>query len=335
MIIPFSFIKRIVGGAAAPTITSLNYAQGDLGGGGQSVVITGTNLSSATGVSFGGTAATITGNTSTSVTVTLPAKAAGTTTVSVTTPGGTSGTLAFEFWNPSVLAATQWLRGSYGGAPWSGTASAGSSGSRSFAAGTTSPTVGASVGGFTPASCGATNSLVSATTMANMISASAYTLGVLIKVASTSVTVGSSTPFNDPSILADTGGGAYCGMSVSSSGIEPYHLENIVGTYTGPVAGAGAGFATGSWMLVFGTYDGTNLVASINSNAGVSLAKANVDTAFSASSGAAKLNENFNAAGSGGAVADYLEVFAMASALSAANKTKYRLYCNQRYGVSV
>jgi hypothetical protein len=100
---------------AAPTITSLSRDLGDIAGGGQSIIINGTNLSSASACSFGGTAATITGNTSTTVTVTLPAKAAGSTTVTVTTPGGTSGTLSFEFWSPvQVTGISAYLDASKG-----------------------------------------------------------------------------------------------------------------------------------------------------------------------------------------------------------------------------
>lgn len=91
----------------APVITSLNYTVGDTIGGGQSIVITGTDMGSASSVTFGGTSATITGNNSTTVTVTLPAKTAGVCDVVVTTPSGTStgGTNAFEYWAPIQLTS--------------------------------------------------------------------------------------------------------------------------------------------------------------------------------------------------------------------------------------
>jgi hypothetical protein len=76
----------------APTITSINTSSGPTAGG-TTVVITGTNLSAATGVKFGATAATgLTANTATSITVTAPAGSAGTVDVTVTTAGGTSAT---------------------------------------------------------------------------------------------------------------------------------------------------------------------------------------------------------------------------------------------------
>jgi hypothetical protein len=77
---------------AAPTVTAVSPTNGPAAGG-TTVTITGTNLSNATGVDFGGTAATgLTNNTATSIQVTSPAHAAGTVDVHVTTAGGTSAT---------------------------------------------------------------------------------------------------------------------------------------------------------------------------------------------------------------------------------------------------
>jgi hypothetical protein len=72
-----------------PTVTSIAPTSGPAAGG-QSVTITGTNLTNATSVTFGVTAGTITANTSTLVTVTTPAGAAGAVNVVVTTAGGTA-----------------------------------------------------------------------------------------------------------------------------------------------------------------------------------------------------------------------------------------------------
>lgn len=71
-----------------PTISSLSVSSGSTGGG-TSVVVTGTNLSSVTNAQFGGTNATIGSNTSTSVTLTTPAHVAGLVDLSITTAGGT------------------------------------------------------------------------------------------------------------------------------------------------------------------------------------------------------------------------------------------------------
>ena len=73
-----------------PVVTGLSPASGTMAGG-YTVTIAGTGFTGATAVRFGTTAATITGVTSTSITVTVPAAAAaGTVPVRVTGPGGTS-----------------------------------------------------------------------------------------------------------------------------------------------------------------------------------------------------------------------------------------------------
>lgn len=101
-------VPRQIGGAllSPPVIASLNFTLGDTAGGGQGVVITGSNLTGATLVTIGGTSATITGNTPTTVTCTLPAHASGSgLDVVVTTPGGpsTGGTGLFEYWTPAQI----------------------------------------------------------------------------------------------------------------------------------------------------------------------------------------------------------------------------------------
>ena len=76
---------------SAPVVTGIAPAQGPTAGG-TSVVITGTSLSGATGVSFGTTPATLVVNSSTQITAKAPARAAGAVDITVTTPGGTSAT---------------------------------------------------------------------------------------------------------------------------------------------------------------------------------------------------------------------------------------------------
>ncbi len=74
----------------SPTVTAVLPSTGPSAGG-TSVTVTGTNLSGATAVKFGATAATIASNTSTQIVVTSPA-GTGTVDITVTTAGGTSST---------------------------------------------------------------------------------------------------------------------------------------------------------------------------------------------------------------------------------------------------
>ncbi len=80
-----------------PTVSSVSPSSGSTAGG-TAVTITGTNFVAGATVTFGGTAATnVAVVSSTSITATTPAGAAGGVTVTVTNPGGQSGSLASAF----------------------------------------------------------------------------------------------------------------------------------------------------------------------------------------------------------------------------------------------
>jgi hypothetical protein len=90
----------------APSLTSLSPSQGPVTGG-TVVTLTGANLSGATAVRFGGTAASFTVNSATQITAVTPARAAGAAAVTVTTAGGTSNSLTFTYlMAPSVTGLT-------------------------------------------------------------------------------------------------------------------------------------------------------------------------------------------------------------------------------------
>nr|WP_234902700.1 cadherin-like beta sandwich domain-containing protein [Agrobacterium larrymoorei] len=93
--------------ASQPTITSISPASGSIAGG-TSTVITGTNFLGASGVSFGGIAATsFTINSASSITAVAPAHMVGTVDLAVETAGGT-GTLynGFTFVPPVSTVAS-------------------------------------------------------------------------------------------------------------------------------------------------------------------------------------------------------------------------------------
>jgi hypothetical protein len=77
--------------APGPTITTISPSSGTTAGG-TTVVITGTNFQNGATVTFGGTAAAVTFNNSTRLTVTAPARATGSVAVVVTNPGGLAAT---------------------------------------------------------------------------------------------------------------------------------------------------------------------------------------------------------------------------------------------------
>ncbi|MGZ4712665.1 MAG: beta strand repeat-containing protein [Acidimicrobiia bacterium] len=91
---------------AAPTVTSVTPNTGPTAGG-TSVTIAGTDLTGATAVSFGGTAATsFTVDNASQITATSPAHAAGAVDVTVTTPSGTSATSANDQFTYADVAST-------------------------------------------------------------------------------------------------------------------------------------------------------------------------------------------------------------------------------------
>jgi hypothetical protein len=94
--------------ALAPTVTAVDPASGTTAGG-MGVTITGTGFASGLTVTFGGTAATnVAVVSSTSLTATTPAGAAGAVAVAVTNPDGLSGTLlsGYTYVAPESAAAT-------------------------------------------------------------------------------------------------------------------------------------------------------------------------------------------------------------------------------------
>ena len=95
----FTSLTAITAGGAppppAPTLTSLNLTDGSEG---DVVVLTGTNFTGATAVTFGPTAAkSFTVDSASQITATVPAGTVGVKSVTVTTPGGTSGGQSFLY----------------------------------------------------------------------------------------------------------------------------------------------------------------------------------------------------------------------------------------------
>lgn len=86
----------------SPFITSLNFDLADSkGAGGAPIIVTGVRLTGATAATVGGVAGTITGNTPTTVTFTMPARSEGIFNVIITTPDGVSNGLPLEVWSPA------------------------------------------------------------------------------------------------------------------------------------------------------------------------------------------------------------------------------------------
>jgi hypothetical protein len=103
----------------APTVSGMTPAT-DTASGGVPVTVTGSNLSGATSVTFGGTAADFTVVSNTSLVVTAPAHAAGGVTVSVSGPGGSASAGTFTYTSATTVTWVGASTGDWGtGSNWS------------------------------------------------------------------------------------------------------------------------------------------------------------------------------------------------------------------------
>ena len=168
-------------------------------------------------------------------------------------------------YDPSVLDLNLWLRGSYGGSPWVGTASAGNS-STWRGAHANAPGVGAAVNGYTPADFDGTNDTLTVAntvpnnaTLADIISAPAWTMVFLINMDAADADAGAGNRFTQPNLIADSG--AYFVVSYTSSGVA---IEMADGITTTTIAVA---CATGGWHMVKIRYDGTKYYLGVDSGA--------------------------------------------------------------------
>ena len=301
----------------APTLSSVSTSGGAVGdiAGGYPATLTGAGFTGATGVTFGGTAATsVVVVSSTSITCVVPAHAFGAVSVIVTTPGGSNAAnTLFEYFSLAQLSPTLNVRGSYAGAPWSGTSS--------LSAGN-APAVGTALNGFAPASFnGTSNNLVNATGFTSFAGASAGTVLLLLNATSAAADHGVGDRIDNTGLVEQNGGSTTFGLGYSTSGVT-VALYDTSASYKELAVAA----STGAWHLAFCRWDGTNLQLGVDGGAMSSVASA----AFNAASaGGVVVGANYNG---GGFFAGLIEEVAMfTSTVSDANRAKIRSYFNTRY----
>lgn len=235
--------------------------------------------------------------------------------------GGRCGGASFD---PATLNLTGWWRASYSGSPWSGTASAGSSGSRNLTEATNPPGLGASINSLTPADFNGTNQVLSnSLTFDNFISNTAGTIVVLFKATSAATDAGATSPHQNPALVASTAGG-YVTLGFSTSGVR-FGTHN--GTSLNSIAVA---CGTGAWHLGWAAIDSTNIYAAIDSGSFSSTAwtlssSFNTDTF--------RVGSNYN--GSKWFTGQIAEIMTMASAVTGAQQTNIVSYINARYALSL
>jgi len=171
--------------------------------------------------------------------------------------------------DPATLALTSWVRTAYAGAPWTGVASAGSSGSRNLATIGADPTAGANLNGRATASFdGAASALQHQAANNVLFSASAGAFAALFK-ANTAPTASASDyangnllgdPMNAETIFGYTSHG--CGLCMYTGGFVT--LDNR--------DSANLSASTGAWHLYQVHWNGTTVRARVDSNPWVSKA---------------------------------------------------------------
>lgn len=220
--------------------------------------------------------------------------------------GGSSFSLASLPW-------TVYLEAPYTGSPWSGTASAGTSGANAFSDGTP-PSVGAALNTFNTADVnGSTQQLVGAA-MSTYLTASAFTILALFN-ADTAPAAGD----DQPSLFGDVNG--YVGLGFNTNGITAY-------TYDGATKTRASAQATGAWCLGMAKLDAGQLYVGRNGVWGTPVACGNVGDL----TGVARIGNSWSATRFDGRLA---RILVANVAVSDANIASILADTNTRYGLAL
>jgi hypothetical protein len=251
-------------------LASSNYDT-HLSTGGHSITLTGTDLDGATVVYDPGganeTTATVTGNTSTTVTFTTPNITPGTYDVVVTTSGGTSNPLTIEALSIAASTPSLWCSASYPGSPWP------SSDASSLNLHHATPaTVGTTpLNGFDPADFNGTNQqLVSYNTAASAtVNASAIisTGGGTLYAFANIRTANAFASVQGQKALITRQASNGLGLTYSSSGLRAYVYD---GSTKEP--GSAIAFSTGVPQGFHMRWDGTNMYQGVAAGTETSVA---------------------------------------------------------------
>lgn len=224
--------------------------------------------------------------------------------------------------DPTTLTIAGYWRASFSGSPWTGTASAGSSGSRNLTEATNPPTTGTAVDGYVPASFDGTNDILSGgLTGGNYWSASAYTTVLLVNPASPSAAA--ANRYQDEQLISVPSD--LLGLSWTSSGVSAWH-------YGGGADFSGTAFkacSAGSWHMVVARFGSNTLGINVDNGTETTLASKNNVNTFGAT--AAPVIARSSVASAAFAQAQYLEIMTFQSQLSDATLTQIYGYFKARY----
>ncbi len=152
----------------------------------------------------------------------------------------------------SLPATGYWI--DYAGAPWVGTASAGTSLGHDLAITGLDPTVGANFGSHPSADFAAQYSGANASLVwGDLISTGAYSFNFVTEIDTEAAPAGAGSEYLDPALVADLSGG-YLYVTVTSDGVLAGHYDGSAYRNTTPIP-----LSTGVKVCVQVKYDGTNL----------------------------------------------------------------------------
>lgn len=166
--------------------------------------------------------------------------------------------------NPATLSLEGWWRPNYGGSPWSGTASAGGSGSRNLTEATNPPSAGTAINGLTPANFDGTNDKIDGAGWSTFVLNTAGSIIVLFN-ADTAALV-SLGPFDNPGLVESNQGDGVC---FSDSGFGHSFHD---GTWHHNVVAC----ATGGWHVGQCKWDASNSYVRVDSGSWTTLGHAGI-----------------------------------------------------------
>lgn len=237
-VMPFVRLRRRGGRPVSlngPVITSINYQVVDPSGGGNAIVITGTNLGPSAVVTIGGLAQTLSTNTATSLSFTPIAMTARKYTLQVANSSGIA-QAEFEYWTPSSELGCKLFAKSpdysdTGDGSW--TASVGSP----LVSGTYStPTATGGAPDFTTPGQG----LVCPGTFSGLMGLEVGSCAVVFTADSAAAPAGAQQPYDDAGLLAHDNAGAI-GVGWSTSGVRAFIFDGTAGAYKSATAACATG----------------------------------------------------------------------------------------------
>jgi hypothetical protein len=307
--------------AAGPSLVSVSPTLGDTEAGSRPVTLTGLRFTGTTGVTFGGVAATsVSVVNDTTVTCVPPAHASGVVDVIITTPGGSSPLVsAYEFFSPKQLALTAFWRDYPGSAPWTGTASAGTSGALPATTAGHDASSGAPINGHVPAAFN--HQYLDAD---QALSSVAGSISILMNPSS--LPAQGASPIQDAILYQDSND--WWGVGVSIAGARGWVFD---GAYKTPAESA---LPNAQWTLLQMKWNGVTLYFRTNGNTWQSVA-AGPTAGLSAGATATYIGEGSVAGFGADFIGEIAELAASNTVLSDATFDKIRGYILSRYGLTV